>query len=1210
MFVHAGTRAKARVVISGVAVLALMVIGAPLSGWAQDPAPSESAIASPAATPSSATPTAATSVSADPVATGTPVPPVSPSAVPAMITPSELASSDAVVTPTASAGATPTSTGASTTEPAVATPTRIVKALAGVVAPLATSTTTDIVVSKRVMAQPLGTTGSTGTNYANTVGTVFRLWTSVSGAPGVAVPDAWATCTITTGGACTITVPNTQAGGANVGKTYFVVEETPASGTFANPVLKTNEYTGPNYVRYYPGLTEAMVANTTQTLPRSNLTGSGTGSTSSGDINSFGAAANSLVNPTLAARCTSGLNIAIQMDLSASLDQTQRGQFRDAIIGTGGLLDALTGTGSNVATFTFNTSSPATNLVNHPDLMSIDTDRATINAQLNDPDFLTSGTYTNWDRALRTVANATPTYDVLLFITDGAPNYISNASNNGGVAVNGSNVTTRSLEAAIYSANALKAEGTRIVSVGVGAGITGAGQNLRAVSGTTLNSDYFQTASWTALKEQLTDIASAATCQVPIKVTKHVPSGANLVLDNGWTMSTTPSNPQPTGATAILTPTATSQVTGSGTNPTGETNWSLKFNRLDATASVTIAETSTSKPGYVFVSGSCTVTHGDATTTVVTLTNTSTTLTGIKPTDKIVCDFVNRPQARLTLVKSVVPLGAAAPGAWTLTATGPTPVTGAGNSVAVTNQVVTPGTYALSETGGPTGFIAGTSWSCAGRINGASTPVVGTSVTLVAGDDATCTIVNTKQTRLTLVKSVVPVNAALPGAWTLTATGPTPLTGAGNSAAVTNQVVTPGTYALSETGGPVGFVAGTSWSCVGATGTGGTSTSVVLAIGDDATCTIINTKQTRLTLVKSVVPVNAALPSAWTLAAAGPTPITGPGNSVAVTNQVVTPGTYALTEFGGPLGFVAGTSWSCTGTINGASTPVVGTAVTLVAGDDATCTIVNTKQTRLTLVKSVVPLGAADPGAWTLTATGPTPVTGAGNSVAVTNQVVTPGTYSLSESGGPAGFAAGTSWTCTGTINGASTPVVGTSVTLVAGDDATCTIVNTQQTIDITVIKRSLNCDVGVPSCNNTLPGTQFTLYASDPQGPTPGTGTVLAQNPVGSATFVAEDLVVDRDYWLVETKAPAGFQLLAQPVKFHVTLTQLTLDASTASSLITADAQTFTVTVTDVPAADLPKVGGDGTMPYLALGLLLVAGSALYYRRMSGSGIAPRRAI
>jgi len=47
VFVHARTRAKARVVISGVAVLALMVIGAPLSGWAQDPAPSESAIASP-----------------------------------------------------------------------------------------------------------------------------------------------------------------------------------------------------------------------------------------------------------------------------------------------------------------------------------------------------------------------------------------------------------------------------------------------------------------------------------------------------------------------------------------------------------------------------------------------------------------------------------------------------------------------------------------------------------------------------------------------------------------------------------------------------------------------------------------------------------------------------------------------------------------------------------------------------------------------------------------------------------------------------------------------------------------------------------------------------------------------------------------------------------------------------------------------------------
>ncbi|MBT1669097.1 choice-of-anchor A family protein [Curtobacterium flaccumfaciens pv. flaccumfaciens] len=89
----------------------------------------------------------------------------------------------------------------------------------------------------------------------------------------------------------------------------------------------------------------------------------------------------------------------------------------------------------------------------------------------------------------------------------------------------------------------------------------------------------------------------------------------------------------------------------------------------------------------------------------------------------------------------------------------------------------------------------------------------------------------------------------------------------------------------------------------------------------------------------------------------------------------------------------------------------------------------------LTLVKQVVG-GDADPGDWTLTATGPTTVSGTSGSDAVTGRPVPPGDYTLTESGGPDGYEAG-AWTCTGA------PVTDGVVTVADGDDVVCTIVNT-----------------------------------------------------------------------------------------------------------------------------------------------------------------------
>lgn len=159
----------------------------------------------------------------------------------------------------------------------------------------------------------------------------------------------------------------------------------------------------------------------------------------------------------------------------------------------------------------------------------------------------------------------------------------------------------------------------------------------------------------------------------------------------------------------------------------------------------------------------------------------------------------------------------------------------------------------------------------------------------------------------------------------------------------------------------------------------------------------------------------------------------------------------------------------------------------------------------------------------------------------------------------------------------------------------------------VTVHKKGLNCDVGVPTCDMTLPGTEFIVYSKDPTLPNPGTGSPLT-SPTNSATFVTPKLQFNSDYWLVETKAPDGFQLLAQPVKFHLDSKGLALDAASASSLITADGPAFTITITDVPAAELPEAGGEGPWPYLGSGLALLLAAGLYLIRTSGPRVAPRR--
>lgn len=162
---------------------------------------------------------------------------------------------------------------------------------------------------------------------------------------------------------------------------------------------------------------------------------------------------------------------------------------------------------------------------------------------------------------------------------------------------------------------------------------------------------------------------------------------------------------------------------------------------------------------------------------------------------------------------------------------------------------------------------------------------------------------------------------------------------------------------------------------------------------------IVVPEDATLTLLKTVVNNNGgtALDTAWTLAANGPTPISGTEGSAAITAAVVTPGQYSLSESGGPAGYTA-SQYSCV--VNGGA-PVVGNSVTLAAGDDAICTITNDDQPGHLIVHKVTVPASDTATQFSITASGGTIVSPAATESIVgggsVDYTVNAGTYSVSE---------------------------------------------------------------------------------------------------------------------------------------------------------------------------------------------------------------------
>jgi hypothetical protein len=213
----------------------------------------------------------------------------------------------------------------------------------------------------------------------------------------------------------------------------------------------------------------------------------------------------------------------------------------------------------------------------------------------------------------------------------------------------------------------------------------------------------------------------------------------------------------------------------------------------------------------------------------------------------------------LTLNKVVVNDngGTAAESAWTLTANGGSAGTlsgagAAGNADVVSGSTFKAGTYALSESTGPSGYTAST-WSC---VKNGGAPVTGSSVTLGIGDTATCTITNNDQPGTIIIQKIVK-GTTLNTSFNFTTTGTGYNSFSLSGGTQNSQTLNAGNYTVTESV-PLGWVLtgiggstnpATPFACT--VSSGGTSTgigdlntqtaTISLKNGDTVTCVFENT---------------------------------------------------------------------------------------------------------------------------------------------------------------------------------------------------------------------------------------------------------------------------------------------------------------------------------------------------------------------------------
>ncbi|NUV49735.1 vWA domain-containing protein, partial [Streptomyces sp. CAI-78] len=403
-------------------------------------------------------------------------------------------------------------------------------------------------------------------------------------------PD-WGVCVSDAEGDCSFTVPGTGPGGPHEGAVYTVRQIAAPSGWYTNPELRTGPGSGsgslsPAYAFPTPELEGGQTYSSTSDFMYS------TEYRESPFTASTGIWQQSRNNPPLNGAC--GIDVALVLDLSASVGSALP-QLKAA---ADQFTDTLAGTPSRLSLFSFDRNSPSTGTENHPEPTSVSTQAGAEAFKSLYADW-ELGSGTNWDQGLYAVAKAPTRYDLTVVLTDGNPTRFSKP-----IEGDGSRTHFADTEGGIFAANAVKAEGTRVVAVGVGRGVEGvSGLNLRAISGpepftgdNPETADYYQTTDFSAAGAALNQLALSH-CAGTLSVIKQIVTESNTGEDvsgsrnagPGWEF--TASSTEPLGG---LPDTRTTDDDG-----TGGVTFEPEFPPTTGEAPVTVAETQ--QPAHTLV---------------------------------------------------------------------------------------------------------------------------------------------------------------------------------------------------------------------------------------------------------------------------------------------------------------------------------------------------------------------------------------------------------------------------------------------------------------------------------------------------------------------------------------------------------------------------------------------------------------------------------
>lgn len=403
-------------------------------------------------------------------------------------------------------------------------------------------------------------------------------------------------------------------------------------------------------------------------------------------------------NPALAQSC--GLDIALVFDGSGSIGDTAYGQMQTAF---NGFVDAfLPGTPTQMSISEFATSSVLR--------LGFTGNATTLHNEINEVRVQPGGQYTNWDAGLTEAHNSfdprPAKADLIVFASDGNPNRIGGGSSaSEAVAV----------DTAVVAANAAKADGIRIIALGIGTDVNTT--NLEKIS----SADAVITSNFGSLASDLANLADQL-CGGKILVQKQFDTDGDGQADMDGSIA----DPLLAGYTFDVNGTPSdpaSQVTSN----TG----ALEFEVENGTYSVAEMQT---PDNTELVSATCE--NGQTNVGTADLGQGIVSGLSVGTDETISCVFVNSLQpGTLTVIKTVNG-GQAASSDWQIHVQQQSiEVAGSpqdGSSTG-TDYTLYPGSYTVSETGGSDDYVLTYEGDCDESGN----------ITVPTSGNATCALVNT-----------------------------------------------------------------------------------------------------------------------------------------------------------------------------------------------------------------------------------------------------------------------------------------------------------------------------------------------------------------------------------------------------------------------------------------------------------------------------------